>query len=141
MKKSLYLKFILGYIFFALLSFFTIATISARLTYHHCLEQQAGLLRADAVRMADECSSLYTGGSETPETLYPELTRISSFLDARLWIIDMNGTIAYDSEDELKDTTVEEFDPAWKVAFTTASFSRASSSPISGKFVPHFTQN
>lgn len=24
----------------------------------------------------------------------------------------MNGTIAYDSEDELKDTTVEEFDPA-----------------------------
>ena len=112
MKKSLYLKFILGYIFFALLSFFTIATISARLTYHHCLEQQAGLLRADAVRMADECSSLYTGGSETPETLYPELTRISSFLDARLWIIDMNGTIAYDSEDELKDTTVEEFDPA-----------------------------
>ena len=54
MKKSLYLKFILGYIFFALLSFFTIATISARLTYHHCLEQQAGLLRADAVRMADE---------------------------------------------------------------------------------------
>ena len=112
MKKSLYLKFILGYILFALLSFFTIATISARLTYHHCLEQQAGLLRADAVRMADECSSLYTGGSETPETLYPELTRISSFLDARLWIIDMNGTIAYDSEDELKDTTVEEFDPA-----------------------------
>ena len=112
MKKSLYLKFILGYIFFALLSFFTIATISARLTYHHCLEQQAGLLRADAVRMADECSSLYTGGSETPETLYPELTRISSFLDARLWIIDMNGTIAYDSEGELKDTTVEEFDPA-----------------------------
>lgn len=71
MKKSLYLKFILGYIFFALLSFFTIATISARLTYHHCLEQQAGILRADAVRMADECSSLYTGGSETPETLYP----------------------------------------------------------------------
>lgn len=109
MKKSLYLKFILGYILFALFSFFTIATISARLTYHHCLEQQAGILRADAVRMADECSSLYTGGSETPETLYPELTRISSFLDARLWIIDMNGTIAYDSEGELKDTTVEEF--------------------------------
>ena len=39
MRKPLYLKFVLGYLLFAVVSFLFIATASARMTYLHCLDK------------------------------------------------------------------------------------------------------
>jgi len=114
MRKSLYAKFVIGYLLFAVLSFVTIATFSAQLTYRYCLQNRAGTLRSNAIRIAESYSSFYQGTSKIAEDFYPEMQALSGFLDARIWIMDQSGQIVFDSSSagNMEGRTVEAFDPA-----------------------------
>lgn len=112
MRKSLYLKFIMGYVLFAVLSFITIAGFSSRLTYRICLNRQVETLQENAVRTAELCSSFYTGRPEVSDKLFSELDNLSAFLDYQIWILDSSGRIVYDSSGQKTDETIAGFDPA-----------------------------
>ena len=111
MRKSLYLKFILGYVLFAMLSFTLIATFSAWLSYRNVLNRRAEELRETGYRIAEECGTFYQDSSELDENYLPDLTRLATFLGTRIWIMDDDGYIAYDSYDIMTDRLVENFDP------------------------------
>ncbi len=111
MRKSLTLKFILGYLLFALLSFVTIATLSSRLSYWHSLEVCSSQMRSEAVLIAEEWGTLYMKGSENTEDSYLLLTQLAEYLNASIWIMDSNGLIVYDSGNTLAGWENSAFDP------------------------------
>lgn len=112
MRKSLYLKFVLGYLVFAVLSFLFIAIFSSRMTYRYCLEQESQELRAMADRIAESCRGFYTGSTEGYEDFFEPLADLALYSNTRIWFIDTGGTLAYDSADRLTGETISAFDPS-----------------------------
>lgn len=111
MARSLYYKFIMGYLLFALLGFAAIATFSSRLTYHFLLEESSENLYDEAVLIADNCSTVYHGKHLDLETAYPQLEAVAEYLKAQIWIVDHNGTITADSSHKLNGVSIDGFDP------------------------------
>ena len=60
MKRSLYYKFIFGYLLFGLLGFLIISTFSSKMTYEHLLKERADLLYDEANQLAAEYSAVYS---------------------------------------------------------------------------------
>ena len=65
MTRSLYSKFILGYLIFGLLGFLTIATFSSRMVRTHLIEEQADALYDEAHMIASTYSNMYQGSART----------------------------------------------------------------------------
>lgn len=112
MTRSLYTKFILGYLIFGLLGFITIATFSSRMTYDFLLKDRSEVLYDEANLIASSYSTLYQGKKIDLKTTPPQIEAVSKFLRAEVWIVDRNGTIIVDSQSSnLIGTTIEHFDP------------------------------
>ena len=79
MRKPLYLKFVLGYLLFAVVSFLFIATASARMTYLHCLDKKADELRDMAIRISESCSGFYKGSTDGYDDFFQPLTQLALF--------------------------------------------------------------
>ena len=58
MKRSLYTRFIVGYLIFGVLCFGVVSLITSRLTARVSLRNAASLVYAQALRIADSYSSL-----------------------------------------------------------------------------------
>ena len=111
MTRSLYYKFILGYLLFGFLGFVTIATVSSDLTYDYLIEQKSEALYNEATMIADNCSKVYEGQHLDLETAYPQLEAVATYLKADIWILDHNGVITADSARRKAGITIEGFDP------------------------------
>lgn len=61
MTRSLYSKFILGYLIFGLLGFITIATFSSKMTRDYLVRYQADAMYDEANIIASSCSTMYQG--------------------------------------------------------------------------------
>ena len=59
MTRSLYSKFILGYLIFGLLGFITIATFSSKMTRDYLVRYQADAMYDEANIIASSCSTMY----------------------------------------------------------------------------------
>lgn len=113
MRRSLSLKLVAGYLIFGLLSFLLIALFTARVTYHHVLLRRADDLRLEASRISDKAGSFYDGSTENEEVFFDQLTSLGEYTGVRVWFINPDGTITYDSSsDALVGSTVDGFDPA-----------------------------
>ena len=112
MFKSIYSKFILGYLLFALIGFLTIALFSDRLTYNYLVNEQASRLYNEATYMAQsyEESSYYKGDIDA--AVQSDTRLVANFIGASIWITDANGRIILDSDDRYTGKTITGFDPA-----------------------------
>ena len=61
MTRSLYTKFLLGYLVFGLLGFIFIATMSSEITYQYLLEEKSDSLYDEANLLASTYSDIYQG--------------------------------------------------------------------------------
>ena len=77
MTRSLYSKFILGYLIFGLLGFTTIATFSSRMTRDYLMRERSEALYDEANDIAASCSQMYDGKR-------PDLAAFSSQLKSCL---------------------------------------------------------
>ncbi len=112
MNHSLYSKFVLGYLVFGLLGFVTIATLSSRMVHRYLVEQQASLLYDEATTIAGQCSGLYTGMSLDLESAASQISMVSGFIDADIWVVNQNGAIIADSRSSgLTGHTIKDFNP------------------------------
>ena len=62
MTRSLYTKFLLGYLVFGLLGFIFIATMSSEITYQYLLEEKSESLYDEANLLASTYSNIYQIG-------------------------------------------------------------------------------
>ena len=92
MKRSLYYKFIFGYLLFGLLGFLIISTFSSKMTYEHLLAERADLLYDEANQLATEYSAVYNGKNVSLSQMTTQLSTFSPALQSEIWVVNRNGT-------------------------------------------------
>ena len=111
MIRSLYYKFILGYVIFGLLGFLVIGTFASEITYDYLVREKAELLYDEANQLAYDCSAVYNGASSPLETVSHQLSILSPSLQSEIWVADRNGTVTIDSENGSRQGLSVSFDP------------------------------
>lgn len=112
MTHSLYYKFIMGYLLFGLLGFFTIATFSSKITDMYLLRENSESLYSEANQIASSYSSMYHGKEMNLSSSYPELVKEAQYLHSQIWIVDRQGKIVSDSQQPGKvGDLIANFDP------------------------------
>ncbi len=117
MKHSLYLKFILAYVIFGLLSFVTVATFSSQMTLNYLTDKKA----EDLYREANHISSNFVrnyysdaADSRSLSTIYSHFQALDTYLGASIWLLNTDGTMLVNSETGYSgqsSTVIEDFDP------------------------------
>ena len=93
MTKSLYSKFILGYLLFGLLGFIIIATFSSHVTELYLVD-------------------IYQGKNVSLATAKPQLDAVATYLKTQVWVIDSHGMVIAETAPESHvGMLIEGFDP------------------------------
>lgn len=113
MLRSIYSKFILGYILFGLIGFITVAIFSQKMTYDYLVRQNSEKLYDEAILMAATYEDNNYFFTDINAAASRDISMVANFINARIWVADRSGRIVLDSEDgRLKDTAISGFDPA-----------------------------
>lgn len=112
MKRMLYLKLLVGYVVFAILSFLTIATFTSHFTLNYIEKDTASTLYRESKLLASNYATNYYRGTMTLEDISSHFSAVSVYLDADIWVVDKNGNILIKSKSESAPASgaVEGFD-------------------------------
>ncbi len=127
MRKTLYLKFLIGYILFALFGFIAVATFGARIADDYALRIAARDLYEEAIRIADTYADDLYDSRISLETAQSQAEALSSFMDTEIWILNPSGRMVVNSSsapDPQEEIVVEGFDPTVTRSsyYTTGTF-------------------
>lgn len=112
MNRSLYSKFILGYLLFGLLGFITIATLSSHMVNQYLIERHAENMYDHASVIAGQLSSKYSDASQDLEVTSDQVDSLAAFIQSHIWVVDQNGSIIVDSQDgKWEQQVIEDFNP------------------------------
>lgn len=112
MTKSLYSKFILGYLLFGLLGFIIIATFSSHVTQLYLVEEMAETMYDEAHLLASAYSDIYQGKNVSLSSAKPQLEAVAAYLDAQAWVLNNRGMVVAETAPEIHvGMTIEGFDP------------------------------
>ena len=113
MTRSLYSKFILGYLIFGLLGFIAIATFSSKMTRDYLVQSKADALYDEANIIASSCSTMYQGKRLDSEEVSTQIRALSHYLRAETWVVNRQGTVVMDSLGGSRvQSSINGFDPA-----------------------------
>ena len=113
MTRSLYSKFILGYLIFGLLGFIAIATFSSKMTRDYLVQSKADALYDEANIIASSCSTMYQGKRLDSEEVSTQIRALSHYLKAEIWVVNRQGTVVMDSLGGSRvQSSINGFDPA-----------------------------
>ncbi|MFA9378252.1 MAG: sensor histidine kinase [Lachnotalea sp.] len=114
MKNRIYLKFLLTYLLFGVLSFVTVATLTSELTLKHLKEKKAESLYKEANIIVSKYASGFYKGELNIDTFHNHLEAMDAYLSSTIWIVNSEGKIIINSTEytDLSNLTViENFDP------------------------------
>lgn len=115
MKRTIYLKMLLGYVIFGVFAYILIATYVPNMLTHYFTGEESNALYKEAVHIADTyASKLYTNEISL-ETVKSQIDSLSLYLDGDIWILNPSGRVVLDSKEPLNVDNVriiENFDPA-----------------------------
>lgn len=114
MKKTLYLKFLIGYMIFGFFGFLAVATFTTSMIREQVIREKAEVLYKEANLIADTCAADLYNSEATLETVKHQLDALDTYLDAVIWIINPSGRMVLNSREEIdveKEVIVENFDP------------------------------
>lgn len=118
MKLSIYVKFIIIYIVAAILGFIFVAEGTSRMIMNHMTKEKADTLYQEAVLLSTNYAENYyqSRTASSLETVHSHFSALDAYLDARIWLIDIDGTVILDSNEKLINPEqaahfVEHFDP------------------------------
>jgi len=114
MKKTLYPKFIVAYIIFALFGFICVATFISSMTADLLYREKSEALYREATKIAQTFASDLYQNRTSLDAAKTQMNILAAYMDGDIWIINPSGRIILDSarqifpEDEIM---VEGFDP------------------------------
>ena len=112
MRRSLFVKFILAYLAFGILGFIVVASISSRMTYTYLMGEQANNLYSEATLISTTYSDS-SNAAMSEEIINEQMKAVSAFLHVDIWLVDRNGKVISDSNQESrKGAQITDFDPA-----------------------------
>ena len=115
MRKTLYLKFLAGYLIFGLFGFFIVATYISSLMQKQLLKDEANMLYREANLISQTYASELYRSKLSLDTVRRELVAMDTYLDANIRIINPSGRLVLDSRNVLsleEPETIENFDPS-----------------------------
>lgn len=114
MKSTLYLKFIVIYIIFGFLSFFTVGLLSSQLTMDRLEENDSQTLYKVATVTANDYLPSYFSKDATSWAVHSQLNAMKQFLGSSLWFVEADGTLITSSsvDGAMVPSQIEDFDPA-----------------------------
>ena len=93
MKRTLYPKFLAGYVMYGLIGFVVITTFTYRMTYRFVeMREAAGLYRESAL-ISSSYAEHYFSQSMSLEEIQAPLAALASYLSGEIWIVDTRGTV------------------------------------------------
>ncbi len=114
-RKTLYLKFILAYLAFGLVSFILISTLFHRLTFDHLVKEKAAALYKEATLISTRYADSFYNSSIEADDVKDQLEAIDTFTQSAIWIINPDGELLYNSTDTSVDedntVVIEHFNP------------------------------
>lgn len=118
MKLSIYVKFIIIYILAAILSFVFVTEGTSRMIMNHMTTKKADTLYREAALLSTNYAEDYyrSRTASSLETVHSHLNALDTYLNAKIWMIDIDGTVIMESDKKLVDPEkashfVENFDP------------------------------
>ena len=115
MKKTLYIKFIVGYIILGILGFVIISTFGSSLLGRALIRQNANALYREATFIASsETASYFTRYTSLSE-LHDNLTALSAYQDTTILLIRPYGELLINTDEPLNvesPQTLDHFNPA-----------------------------
>ncbi|NBH13553.1 sensor histidine kinase [Lachnospiraceae bacterium] len=113
MKRTLYLKLLLGYVVFGILAFLTIATFTSHQTLNYIEKNTISGMYRESNLLASSYASNYYMGSMTLEDITSQLRSVSTYLNAEIWLIGGKGNILISTNnDSVPGGNVKDFDIA-----------------------------
>ncbi len=114
MKQTLYLKFILAYLIFGLLSFVAIATFTSNLTLDYLIQDKASAIYKEATLISTKYASNFYKNALSAEDVHEQLIAIDTYVSSPIWIINSDGNVIFNSRQDISPNNpivVEHFDP------------------------------
>ena len=144
MKKTIYTKFAIAYVIFAILGFLTVALLTSDWTYKHLAKEKASDLYKEANLIANQYGAEYYTGNLSLSEIKRQFEAINTFIDVEIWLTDASGTIKCDTGDYSRaNITIPNFDPSatgvsqYQISTYNGMFEEdvlTVSAPIAGKF-------
>ena len=97
MKRTLYLKLIVGYLIFILLSFLSVTVFMYQRSYQEIQKQEASNLYREANAISETYAVNYFSHALTMEEFQLQLAIQSTYNDTAIWIVDVKGNVLLDS--------------------------------------------
>lgn len=113
MKRTLYLKFLLGYLLFGILGFILISTMTNQGLRAQVEASEARTLYTECTEIATHYATNYYNGNMELNDLYSHLETISHYMITQIKVIDVSGRIIIDSANFAaldNKTVIESFD-------------------------------
>lgn len=114
MRKTLYLKFILAYVLFGMFGFILVATFVSNMLLDRCESQKADTLYKEATTIANSYGADLYNSETSIDSVYRQLSALSSYNGAEIWILNPSGRVVVMSSAELdsaEEVTIEGFNP------------------------------
>lgn len=111
MKRTLYLKFLLGYVLFGILGFLIVSTLTSDLTLNYIEKQTIASLYRESNLLAGNYASNYYRGTMTLDDVESHFKAVATYLDADIWVVGPDGKIMINSRPESAiDEVIQTFD-------------------------------
>lgn len=113
MRKTIYLKLILGYLFFGILGFTVVSTVTSHFSYQYIKKNEVSHLYKEANLISSDYAESYYSNHTTLSDFESRLKAIHTYLSAQIWVIDRKGNILVNSakSSDLSDMeTIPDFD-------------------------------
>lgn len=141
MRKTLYLKFLLGYLIFGFFGFIVVSTFVSNTTLEHLRREKADALYKEATLIANTYASDLYNSETSLDTVKAQLDALDTYLSATIWIINPSGRMVLDSSapiDVENERVVENFDPTIIAGsyYTVGSFFDTFDEEILSVFAP-----
>ena len=107
MKRTLFLKLLVGYVLFCIFGFVTVSTFTTSYTYNYVQEQEADNLYREAKNIASNYAINYYQSHMTLEDMREHLVIADTYLNASVWITDSKGEILITSENDMRNMLVQ----------------------------------
>lgn len=99
MKRRLLMKFLLGYLVYAIIAFIFVTTFSQNYTYKQTINSESAALYREAATIATDYANEYSRSSISLETFQQHMEIIADYTSSKIWVVDLSGNILVDSSD------------------------------------------
>ncbi len=139
MKHRLYFKLLGSYLLFAAIAILFLSTFTHNTADLYVMEKEAQQLHRESSLIASDYRARLTSPDLSLKDTQDELEKLSVYLSAEIWIIDVHGKILIDSSNPFAYTLATSHNPMMVDGFNVADF--GSSYYQTGSFYENFKED